>query len=306
MEKDNRQVIIERHDIRLLRTAYLRSMKAYREEGRHIVYTDETYLHSTHTSAKEWSDGSCQGLKSPISKGQRLIIVHAGGEQGFVPNALLTYKSGMKSGDYHDDMNHDNYVRWLEKQLIPNLKPQSVVVMDNASYHNVQFIRHPTSATKKLDMQNWLRERGIRFREDMTKPELYALIKANKPQQPSFSVDRLLAQHGHSVLRLPPYHPELNPIEKIWGIAKNWVASRNTTFRFEDVKKLAHEKFAAIGASEWECVCNHVKSVELEYMKREHMMDEALDRLVIHLGEDSESDSSSEFEDIRPLSSDSD
>lgn len=25
--------------------------------------------------------------------------------------------------------------------------------------------------------------------------------------------DRILAEHGHLVLQIPPYHPELNPIE---------------------------------------------------------------------------------------------
>jgi hypothetical protein len=33
-------------------------------------------------------------------------MVHCGGAKGFVPNALLMFKSGSKSDDYHDDMNH--------------------------------------------------------------------------------------------------------------------------------------------------------------------------------------------------------
>lgn len=34
-------------------------------------------------------------------------------------------------------------------------------------------------------------------------------------------VDDLAEQYGHKVLRLPPYHCIFNPIEHIWGIAKN-------------------------------------------------------------------------------------
>lgn len=75
---DNRKRIVERHDIRSLRVKYLRDIRAYREEGRPVVYTDETYLHSSHTTPREWDDGTVAGLKAPISKGQRLIIVHAG------------------------------------------------------------------------------------------------------------------------------------------------------------------------------------------------------------------------------------
>lgn len=75
---DNRKIIVERREIRYLRMAYLREIRKYRQEGRPIVYLDETYLHSSHTTPREWTDGSTSGLKAPLSKGQRLIIVHAG------------------------------------------------------------------------------------------------------------------------------------------------------------------------------------------------------------------------------------
>jgi hypothetical protein len=68
---------VERHDIRSLSVKYLRAVKAYREEGRPIVYVDETYIHSSHTTSYAWDDGSGARLKAPISK-ERLIITHAG------------------------------------------------------------------------------------------------------------------------------------------------------------------------------------------------------------------------------------
>ena len=60
-----------------------------------------------------------------------------------MPNALLIFRSGSKIGDYHDDMNHTNYMKWLQEKLIPNLESKSVIVVDNASYYNVQLTRHP-------------------------------------------------------------------------------------------------------------------------------------------------------------------
>jgi len=60
---------VERHDIQSLRVKYLRAIKAYREEERPIVYTDETYIHSSHTTSYMWDDGLGVGLKAPISKG---------------------------------------------------------------------------------------------------------------------------------------------------------------------------------------------------------------------------------------------
>lgn len=91
---DKRQALCESHDIRLKRIKYLKKLVEYRSEGRNIIYTDETYIHSSHVRDKGWYDESCKGLKKPISKGQRLIIVHAGGEKGFVKNGLLIFKSG--------------------------------------------------------------------------------------------------------------------------------------------------------------------------------------------------------------------
>jgi len=69
---------VERHNIRSLRVKYLHAIRAYREEGRPIVYADETYIRSSHTTSYAWDDRSGAGLKAPISKGRCLIIIHAG------------------------------------------------------------------------------------------------------------------------------------------------------------------------------------------------------------------------------------
>jgi transposase len=44
-----------------------------------------------------------------------------------------------------------------------------------------------------------------------------------------------LARYGHVALHLPPYHPELNPIEKMWAVVKNWVAMKNVTFQLQEI-----------------------------------------------------------------------
>jgi hypothetical protein len=105
----------------------------------------------------------------------------------------------------------------------------------------VTVLPNPTSSWKKANMNEWLNERGISFELYETKPELYAKIKLHRPVHKLHAVDRLMAHHGHSVLRLPPYHPELNSIEKIWARAKNYVAT-HVTFKFDDMRKLAEEK----------------------------------------------------------------
>jgi len=46
--------------------------------------------------------------------------------------------------------------KWMWEKLIPNLESKSVIVVDNASYHNVQLNRHPTSNARKGEMLFWL------------------------------------------------------------------------------------------------------------------------------------------------------
>jgi hypothetical protein len=90
---------------------------------------------------------------------------------GFTPNAPK-YSGHFKEWNYQDDMNHINYKRWLQEKLIHNLESSSVIVVDNASYHNERINRHVTSKPEKLKCcPGWISMVGIRYRSDMTKVE---------------------------------------------------------------------------------------------------------------------------------------
>lgn len=69
---------------------------------------------------------------------QHFIMVHCGGVNWFVPNTRVQIRKQIwKFNDYHDDVSHKNYMKWVEEKLLPNLEKISVLVIDNASYHNV-------------------------------------------------------------------------------------------------------------------------------------------------------------------------
>lgn len=294
--QNNRRILIENSDIREKRISYLLAIKKYREEKRPIVYMDESYVCTSHVSGKTWADGSVNGLHTPISKGDRLIIVHAGGEEGFVPNAVAMWKAGVKSGDYHDNMNSSNFMQWVKNQLVPNLKPNTVLVVDNAKYHNSELDKAPTSKSKKDEMIEWLEEKNIPYDRSMLKPQLYKLIQNHKAQFKKYVLDAELSKAGHSVLRLPPYHPDLTPIELIWAEVKDYVATHNTTFKMADIRKLCDEKFSAMGPENWIPKCNHVKTIEEEYLKKEVAIDLMTEEasFVINLNSESGEDSDSE------------
>lgn len=61
-----------------------------------------------------------------------------------------------------------------------------------------------------------------------------------------------------TVLRLPPYHCELNPIELIWAQVKGYVAARHTTFKLQEVRRLLNESFEHVTAEKWADCVRHV------------------------------------------------
>jgi hypothetical protein len=87
--------LIERDSIKLKRVAYLPAVKKYREGGRPTIYGDETLIHNRHIRP----DDTPSGYMSCVTKGRRLIIVHTGDRTGFIPGAVLTFKSHFKTGD---------------------------------------------------------------------------------------------------------------------------------------------------------------------------------------------------------------
>jgi transposase len=170
-------------------------------------------------------------------------------------------------------------------------------VTDNAPFHNVQIHAAPNSNSRKADMINWLQEKNIIFDRSMLKPQLYELIKINKKRHIRYKFDEVMLAHGHTVLRLPPYHPDLNPIELIWATVKNNVSKKNITFKLEDVRKLAGHEFDQITPEEWQKRCQHVINIEQKYLENEAFTDihTEINPLIINLNDDS-STSSSESE----------
>ena len=227
-----RSTLKERDYVIIARRAYLRRKRANRHPRggtyRPEVYLDETYLNVNHSKDNTWyfeADGAW--VNKPAGKGPRLIIVHAMTPEGWVPNARLVFQAKKRTGDYHGQMNSTNFAKWFTEQLLPNIPPRSLIVMDNAPYHNeLAPDAFPTPKTTKAQLQQWLKtHHRADYRDDMLKPELYQTCRQLCPV-PKFMVDVIAEAEGHTIIRTPPYHPELQPIETCWAIAKEYCAAR--------------------------------------------------------------------------------
>lgn len=92
------------------------------------------------------------------------------------------------------------------------------------------------------------------------KAELVTVLKKIAPL-PVYEIDDMAKKHRHEILRTPPYHPELQPIELCWGIVKNHIA-RHCDFTLSNLISQLEEGFSQVEAST--CVKNIRKIREKE------------------------------------------
>ena len=93
--------------------------------------------------------------------------------------------------DYFEkNINGDVFYNWCKYTLIPSLKTKCVIVMD---------------MSEEKAKHCFARAQG----------ESCARVTSFHKR-----VQKLLNRHGHRLLFLPPYSPDLNPIEKKWAQAK--------------------------------------------------------------------------------------
>ena len=142
-----------------------------------------------------------------------------GNENGWVEGSIMvkkrTAKEGVVTEDYHSDINAELFEGWL-KSVLPNLPQNSVLVFDNASYHSKKDENNsPKSNWTKDRLKRWLTAKNVPFHPKALRDPLYDLAREKERQEPKYKVDQLIKDAGHSVLRLPPYHCDLNPIERI-------------------------------------------------------------------------------------------
>ena len=232
----NKQYIYEQPRVIQQRHDYLRRLRRNHgpAESRPVVYLDETWVHAHHGRDTMWVDADGQaGWKRPSGKGGRLIVLHAGTAEGWVDGAELVFRAKSSSGDYHNEMNTEHFMEWWKTQLLPNIPSNSIIIIDNASYHNEVVEKIPTQASRKSEIQAWLDNHNISYDSSDLKVDLLAKVSAAQPK-PVYLTD--VEAKGHEVVRLPVAHCELNPIELAWAHVKEYVRRQNKEFTMAEIQ----------------------------------------------------------------------
>lgn len=292
---DKKQVVMESHRLRTWRFNYLQEIKKYRSENRCIVYLDETWFDTHDTVSKGWVDSSknCQ-TKAPSNKGKRITIIHAGSEDGFVPNCLLLSAKNIKDSslDYHEDTSAELFENWFQNYLLKNIPENSVIVMDNASYHSRLLHKTPNSSSTKTEIQEYLLQNDIYFESSYKKGQLLEVLNSYGIKK-QYVCDSLAEQMGHTVLRLPPYHCIFNPIEHLWHQVKSNVRAENVTPTLSpSVINCIKNVINNIPVESWKNSVQHIVKIEDSYISIQNN----IEPIVINLNDDSESETELDLE----------
>ncbi|KAL4101231.1 hypothetical protein QTP88_021251 [Uroleucon formosanum] len=169
-----------------------------------------------------------------------------------------------------------------------------IPVLDNAPYHSVKAEKIPTTNSKKAEILDWLISKGQILERPMKRVELLKIVGEIKRKYSSYIIDDIAKAAGHTVLRLPPYHCEFNPIELAWAMVKKYVKTNNTTYKLDDVRQLLNTAVERVTKENWENFIRHVIE-EDKIMKVDDIMDEIIDQLepcVLTISNETSSDDS--------------
>ena len=280
MKKSYHEGLKENVDIADQRVKYIKKLQEYRSEGRKIYFQDETWVNSNMTFPKAWFDeeNSSEIASLPAGKGERSIICHIGSEDGFLEPAQLIFRGSksLKDADYHSEMNAYVFQDWMKTKVLPNVPKDSVIVIDRATYHMTltENTKPAPSTSKKQQFAEWLVEKKVKVKKMKTvddfmslkRVELAALCKKHKPK-PKYMISEVAAKFKVKILILPVGHPEMNPIEMIWSMMKDFIMKRNPNRSLKEVEKLANEFFDNFDKVEWKKCVEHVKKIEEEYLE---------------------------------------
>ena len=142
---------------------FCKKIKEFKKQDKQLVYIDESGFAHDMPRTHGYSE-----------RGKRCYGTHDWGAKGRTNAIGALVDSTLVAVDLvSTSVNTDVFTSWVKQKLLPSISKESVIIMDNASFH------------KGKDMKD------------------------------------MIQKSGHTLLYLPTYSPDLNPIEKKWAQAKH-------------------------------------------------------------------------------------
>ena len=77
------------------------------------------------------------------------------------------------------------------------------------------------------------------------------------------------------------------------GLVKRRVADKNVQQSPKDIERLTRESFETVSTDERQ-ICRHVDNLRADYWTRDGLLENEIDKLIIHVGSDNDSESDEE------------
>jgi hypothetical protein len=74
-------------------------------------------------------------------------------------------------------MCNEIFMEWFRTKLLPNSPENSVIIIDNASYHSVQKFKIPNTGSREIEIMEFWEKNYLYFEENYTKKELLEVLK---------------------------------------------------------------------------------------------------------------------------------
>lgn len=257
-----RNVLADSAAVHKLRLQYLR-FYLESIVNKTLVCTDESFVHLNPTTAFQWRDPSNDYGDPALGPRYNIVAAIAYPQQcdghelhapEWVPGSFVCWSSQggpqpaareaarkhLKEpepfkvkinpatgdeADYHGSMDVNFYMAWF-RQLCDTCRKRygpCLIKLDGAKYHRSRTAEMPTTTWLKQRLLDFLTAHHVAHNPSYTKPELLPLAKAWAHDHIAFCVAEVAHEFGHTVIFTPPYHPELNEIEKVWATMKQWL-----------------------------------------------------------------------------------
>lgn len=159
--------------------------------------------------------------------------------------------------------------------------------MDSTSYYSMLLEKMPNSSWKKGEIKEWLIKKGVQPCNDLLKAELYELAKKLPSNGKNYLIDTIAAEAGHTVVRLPAYHCQYNPIKLILAQVKSYLAKKST-FKMTELKLLVKEAMNNVTPQNWAETVKHGEWLQETDARQDIAVDSFLDSFVINITESSD------------------
>ena len=170
------------------------------------------------------------------------------------------------NGAFVGGVTYNLFKNYFETYILPHLPPNSIVIIDNARYHRcyVPGTFVPTSAANKTQLIDFLKSLKKKASMKDTKKDLLKRAKVYKDDIKT-ELQIIAERSGHQLLYLPPYHPELNPIEYAWGRIKRNVAEA-ASYNIDLIcNEILPQAFSTVTSSILNKFFSHIRKYEDHY-----------------------------------------